>query len=243
MKKFSKLLAVLSTVLALSSVSMPVSANADDSSITSFPLSERIIKKTDSFSPNVTCSFTISTDEETSRTKTVIGDTETGWYWGKNGLISFSESESKNSAEIRFTPETSETELTEVIKELPVYINTEMLEGDTSIKPNVYRFRISENITALDGVVNDSHSERFVYLYTVYKNGTDSAEGLKVEKVITTYEKDGSEVKTDSLEWSKDSDSETYEIRLKKKVTGNMGDKSADFNFSLNITPSDEGEK
>jgi len=244
MKKLS-VLKVLASISSLFVFSIPVqSAGATgESGVESFEISEKIVKKTDCFSPDIECSFTISTEENTARTKTLINDTETGWYWGKEGLISFSDSSYQSTASILFSPELSETGLSEVKKELPVYINTAMLDSDSELKPNVYRFRITESTTDFEGLINDQNTERFVYLYIVYKNGTDISDGLKVEKAVTTYEKDGREVKTDSLEWSKDFDSNTYELRLKKKVTGNMGDKNADFNFTLNIAPSDEGEK
>ena len=100
--------------------------------------------------------------------------------------------------------------------------------------PGVYRVTVTES-GEVNGVTNDTTSTRYIDVYVLDDNGL-----LKVDKYVfhESAEVAGSDGEFDSDE-KESGFTNTYateNVTLTKQVEGNMGDKSKDFTFTIEIT-------
>lgn len=100
--------------------------------------------------------------------------------------------------------------------------------------PGVYRFTVTES-GSVNGVTNDTTGTRYIDVYVLDDNGS-----LKVDKYVfhesnEVAGNDGS-FDTDEKETGFTNTYDTENVTLTKQVEGNMGDKSKDFTFTIEIT-------
>lgn len=100
--------------------------------------------------------------------------------------------------------------------------------------PGVYRFTVTESGT-VDGVTNDNTNIRYIDVYVLDDNGA-----LIVDKYVfhESAEVAGSngQFASDEKESGFTNTYATENVTLTKQVEGNMGDKSKDFAFTIEIT-------
>lgn len=108
--------------------------------------------------------------------------------------------------------------------------------GVTFSNPGIYRYKITENDTSVPGVTKDSNT---IYLdvYVV----TDAAGVLKIEgyvlhKTTEVAGSDGNFGSTDEKTTGFENNYATADLQLSKTVTGNQGNRSQYFQFTVDIS-------
>ena len=96
-------------------------------------------------------------------------------------------------------------------------------------KPGVYRYVVSEGSVNTDGVTKDSDT---YYLDVYVINGTTS--GTYEVKYVVAFK--GTESATSKSDLIFTNNYDTEEVTIKKIITGNQGDKTEEFKFSILVT-------
>lgn len=125
--------------------------------------------------------------------------------------------------------------LTDTTKKFATKTATLSLAGASFTKPGVYRYGVTETTTGGAGLTVDS-TKYIVDVYVGYDTveGAESAD-LSILQVI--IKKDGS---GDKSEIAFKNIFESQSLTVSKTVAGNMGDRTKDFSFTLNITADDK---
>lgn len=220
MKKTKKLSALILAMLMLFMISMPAMA-ADATPITSINMTKILDVEEGIHTPNDTFTFNVvnSTDITTVPT---VSENYSGsvMYSGVTGGLAAPANVTSTAA-----AETGGS--------------TQTLAVDASVfeRPGIYRYEVSENPGALHGMTYDD-TVYYVDLFVEYNSNNE----LQVSTVIvskvqtegsaTTAEK-ASALTFDNLFETSSAGGELHNVVVEKSVTGNQGDRTADFTFTV----------
>lgn len=98
-------------------------------------------------------------------------------------------------------------------------------------RPGIYRYTIEENPSGVDGVVNDTVSTRMLDVYVT----SDESGALSVGKYALHSGNPNEKANGFTNEYK------TNDLSLTKKVTGNQGDRTKGFEFTIAISNAAEG--
>lgn len=185
-------------------------------------ITKNITKESNVYAPNTSFDFTITPGTAVSAT----ADSD-AIYAGPEGGAYFAD----GAGTITSTPKATDINQTTVTAgTTQISINEELFT-----KPGIYRYVVKET-TPTDGYdgITYSTEEKYFDVYIGY--GEDVSKGLQVLSYTFT-DKDNPKVKDDGIfENDYDKDGKVlHDLVIKKTVTGNQGNKTDDFEFSVTI--------
>ena len=215
--------AMVMSMSGMSALAETVTANAPLSYV---EMTKTVTTDGKTFAPDETFNFTLSVGAaDLDADPVIFAGEENGLYFEKNvysvqlskGLV-FSAS------------------MSEAPKE--TYSNSANINIDNSkfSKPGIYHYQITETASTYEGITNDETPVRDLYLYVERDLSTDIlfAKSLVVSgKAIGTGE--GKTSLTYTNDYGKTQD-KTHNVIVAKHVTGNQGDKTADYYFNIKVT-------
>lgn len=226
-KVIKKMAAVLMAGAMMTALAVPVMAadvepsQAPRQPVKKVTLTKVVDKYAYSYAPNTTFKFKV---------EPAAGGTDGTTLTGITGGVTFAQ----GADEITFTPEMG------VIGKTTVENSTDLTVNEAAFanqKPGIYRYVVSEvPPTAAESFEGVGYSEEEIY-FDVYKysDGTfeycfEDGDKNKVDGKITNTYQHGGEGKVNDL-------------KITKTVSGNMRNESEDFDFEIEVTPSNSGEK
>lgn len=198
---------------------------AEPQNITSMGITKTVKAESDVLMPNTSFSFTVATGS--AGTAVDADNNQVSVNAGVEGGAYFSVEGDKKvyTGNVTFTPDQADnSETIELLFDAGVFE-----------KPGVYRYTITENDTAYDGITKDNA------VYTLDLWVTDPDEDGKnfiVEGAVAN--KNGSASKSTSITF--DNQYETNDLSLKKVIDGNQGNLKDTFTFKVTITGADGEE-
>lgn len=210
------------TAMAMTGVmvmSMGMTAFAADG-ITGIDVKKTVTTDGNTYAPNTTFTFTIAEGEA----DTVSGKTV---YAGVAGGLTMSEG-------IEFTADSNADTAAEYIKSGAITVN-----AGKFTTPGIYHYVVSEDAGTYEGITYDTKTyDLYVYV--------ENVEGeIKVAGVTASIpEGEGNPEKATEIAFTNDygkTNNTVHSVLITKEVTGNQGDKTKEFSFSLSVD-GDEGE-
>ena len=210
------------TAMAMTGVmvmSMGMTAFAADG-ITGIDVKKTVTTDGNTYAPNTTFTFTIAEGEA----DTVSGKTV---YAGVAGGLTMSEG-------IEFTADSNADTAAEYIKSGAITVN-----AGKFTTPGIYHYVVSEDAGTYEGITYDIKTyDLYVYV--------ENVEGeIKVAGVTASIpEGEGNPEKATEIAFTNDygkTNNTVHSVLITKEVTGNQGDKTKEFSFSLSVD-GDEGE-
>lgn len=226
MKRILKALAVI-MALALTMTTTAMTAFAvvytkDDSFTTSFD--KNLSLDADSVVPNLTFNYTIEGTTEGAADSVI--NIEAGPAGAVIGTATFSNADENTNGTVT----------------KPVSVD---LSGVTFAAPGVYRYKIIEDNTAINGVTYDSDAVRYLDVYVIDNSGTLHADSFVLRKTADKLIEDAGEAKYENDADVKSSSYTnaytSYDLEFSKAITGNQADKNKQFEFTLSITGANPG--
>ena len=210
------------TAIAMTGVmvmSMGMTAFAADG-ITGIDVKKTVTTDGNTYAPNTTFTFTIAEGEA----DTVSGKTV---YAGVAGGLTMSEG-------IEFTADSNADTAAEYIKSGAITV-----DATKFTTPGIYHYVVSETEGTYEGITYDKTSYD-LYVYVENVGGE-----IKVAGVTASIpEGEGNPEKATEIAFTNDygkTNNTVHSVLITKEVTGNQGDKTKEFSFSLSVD-GDEGE-
>ena len=210
------------TAMAMTGVmvmSMGMTAFAADG-ITGIDVKKTVTTDGNTYAPNTTFTFTIAEGEA----DTVSGKTV---YAGVAGGLTMSEG-------IEFTADSNADTAAEYIKSGAITVN-----AGKFTTPGIYHYVVSEDAGTYEGITYDTKTYD-LYVYVENVKGE-----IKVAGVTPSIpEGEGNPEKATEIAFTNDygkTNNTVHSVLITKEVTGNQGDKTKEFSFSLSVD-GDEGE-
>lgn len=210
------------TAMAMTGVmvmSMGMTAFAADG-ITGIDVKKTVTTDGNTYAPNTTFTFTIAEGEA----DTVSGKTV---YAGVADGLTMSEG-------IEFTADSNADTADEYIKSGAITVN-----AGKFTTPGIYHYVVSEDAGTYEGITYDTKTYD-LYVYVENVKGE-----IKVAGVTASIpEGEGNPEKATEIAFSNDygkTNNTVHSVLITKEVTGNQGDKTKEFSFSLSVD-GDEGE-
>ena len=210
------------TAMAMTGVmfmSMGMTAFAADG-ITGIDVKKTVTTDGNTYAPNTTFTFTIAEGEA----DTVSGKTV---YAGVAGGLTMSEG-------IEFTADSNADTAAEYIKSGAITVN-----AGKFTTPGIYHYVVSEDAGTYEGITYDTKTYD-LYVYVENVKGE-----IKVAGVTASIpEGEGNPEKATEIAFTNDygkTNNTVHSVLITKEVTGNQGDKTKEFSFSLSVD-GDAGE-
>ena len=229
LKKTIRRLGALAMVLAMAVSVFAVNASAvndyGSSPVTQMTITKNVPTGTKVYAPNTTFEFEVGAGEAglTYAGYDVIQGAASDWTMG---------------------PAVSVTKTSQAAEAATG--TTTMTLNRTYTAPGIYSYKVTEKAGDYDGI-DYSTDVKDVLVFVEYDKDTGTYV-VKKAVVVTIATTDGKKVATVAAAKSDltfTNEYKTHKLTVKKKVEGNLGDRSKKFNFTITITPADKvvGEK
>ena len=217
--------AMMAGAMMVSMVGMTAFAASTTTDSTSFTIIKNLTKEEKAMTPNASFEFTVD-------------DVTVSGFELRNGIpvssgVDGGVTVSASDASADFAPNGSLDDSTLLSDTITFDVHLNEFKG----VPGIYKYQITENDVAYDGVTKDNN---VLYLYVYIENDTVNG-GVKVahtELVDPDGDTDGGESKTDSFT----NDYTTNDLILYKVLTGNAANMGETFTFNVKIDGA-EGEQ
>lgn len=213
----------LTTVAAEGEVKLPV-----DENIITFD--KKIYLDANENVPNATINYKLDGRDATADEVKALNSQK--FYNVKKGTVSLS----AESTEFKADDNVSTVDGTRSITKTSKIYASDLLDGVT--QPTVFTYTLTEDVqgAAKDFVTTDKGTTRKLNIYVGYKD--KNAEANKQLSVLysTLALENGTKATGFENKYETSENESTKAIQVTKKVTGNQGDKTAKFNFTVEIT-------
>ena len=218
MKKSKMLHRIAAALLAgTMMVAMGTTVFADGNEPKNVTITKEITKDADDYAPATTFEFQITSGSEVD-----ASEGQDAIYAGPVGGAYFAE----GAGEITSTPSASN------IGQTTTTVGTTTISIDESkfTAPGIYRYNVSEVAGTYEGITYSTETKYF----DVYVNSSNKVYAYTFTDAVAEDGKDDGVFTNDYTG--------IYDVTITKKVTGNQGDKSKAFNFTIDASGAD-GEK
>lgn len=215
--------AVMAGVMVMSMTALPVFAEE----ISSVDLKKTVTTDGHTFSPAATFSFQVATGEAGKVDNNTV-------YAGVEGGLVLTDGNDFN-----FTPAEDESVAASYEKAGTITVNKSVFT-----RPGVYHYQVWEIVPETDKYEGMDYDEVVRDVYVTIENGDNDTLEVTAVKVV----KEGETTKADELAFTNiygeenNNEDKVYDLLITKSVTGNQGDKNADFSFTVKVDGA-EGER
>lgn len=202
------------TAAVLLCAAAPVSAFAEGEAVQA-TVTKTVTKRENTLAPRASFAFTVTPGQADAQNQILAGPAS-GAVMGDA---------------VSFAPSAADIGKTEVQQSTTITLNPSAFSA-----PGIYRYTVAEQAGSYDGMTYDT-STRDLLVYVV-----NHEEGGLAIGGYTLSDANGEKSETFTNDYGA-ANGNVNDLTITKTVTGNMGDLSKDFSFTVQVTPAEEGEE